>query len=99
MLLARVPTRRKRGRGEGREREGRGVGTKGITAAAEELASWMKAAGLMPAGASTGKKGERSFFQPVEVFVGVRDTGSRFRSEAPGPAAAIPATVIGNAPS
>lgn len=73
------------------EREGRGVGTKGITAAADELAGWMKAAGLMPAGAPTGKKGERSFFQPVEVFVGVRDTGSRFRSEAPGPAAAIPA--------
>lgn len=74
------------------EREGRGVGTKGIAAAAEELASWMKATGLVPAGAPTGNKGERSFFQSVEVFVGVRDTGSRFRSEAPGPAAALPAT-------
>lgn len=76
------------------EREGRGVGTKGITAAAEELAGWMKDAGLLPAGEAAGQKSARSFFQSVEVFVGVRDTGSRFRSEAPGPAAPLPAADI-----
>ena len=73
------------------EREGRGVGTKGIAAAAEELATWMKTTGLLPAGEAAGKA-VRSFFQPVEVVIGVRDTGSRFTSE--GAKAPIPATEI-----
>src|SRR4029079_6651736 len=46
-------------------REGRGVGTKGIDAAADWLAEQMKALGAE--GAFEGK----SFFQPVEVPVGV----------------------------
>ena len=82
------------------EREGRGVGTKGIAAAAEEIAGWMKATGLSPAGEAAGAKAPRTFFQAVEVFVGVRDTGSRFRSEAPGAAAALlPADMVAAAMS
>ncbi len=74
------------------EREGRGVGTKGITAAAEELAKWMKSTGLQPGGEATNAKAPRSFFQPVEVFVGVRDTGSRFTAAAGPPLAATDIT-------
>ena len=57
-------------------RQGRGVGTPGLAAAAEEIARWMKQEGLAPAG-EAGKSGP-TYFQPVDVFVGVRDTGSRF---------------------
>jgi len=52
-------------------REGRGVGTKGLAQAAAEIASWMKASGL------------ETSFQEVELFVGVRDGGSRLRLEEP----------------
>ena len=61
-------------------REGRGVGTKGLAAAAEEIAKWMQALGLKPAGEPIA--GKPSYFQPVEVFVGVRDTGSAFKLDA-----------------
>lgn len=62
-------------------REGRGVGTKGLGAAADELAKWMKESGLQPAGEPLGKapNAGRGYFHSVEVFVGVRDQGSRFR--------------------
>jgi len=61
------------------EREGRGVGTAGIKTAAQELASWMQSAGLKPAGETVG--GRPSYFQSVEVVIGVRDAGSAFRLE------------------
>ncbi len=67
------------------EREGRGVGTNGIKAAAQEIASWMQAAGLKPAGEKVG--GKPSFFQNVEVVIGVRDAGSSFRLEGAAPRA------------
>ncbi|MCS6911659.1 MAG: M28 family peptidase [Myxococcales bacterium] len=53
-------------------RQGRGVGSRGLAAAAEEIARWMREAGLVPAGS-------QGFFQPVEIQVGVRDGGSWFR--------------------
>lgn len=56
------------------EREGRGVGTNGIKAAAQEIAAWMQAAELKPVGDAPS-----SYFQAVEVVVGVRDAGSWFR--------------------
>lgn len=65
------------------KREGRGVGTPGLKAAGDQLVTWMKAAGLEPGGETLpgpGKK-DRSFFQDVEVFVGVRDQGSKIRLE------------------
>jgi Tol biopolymer transport system component len=68
------------------ERQGRGIGSKGLGQAADEIAKWMKQAGLAPAGEQLGKQ-PRSFFQGIEVFVGVRDQGSRFRLEANGQAA------------
>lgn len=63
-------------------RQGRGVGTQGLGMAAEQIARWMAEIGLQPAGPplETGAKAKGpSFFQPVDVFIGVRDTGSRFR--------------------
>lgn len=68
------------------KREGRGVGTAGIKAAGEQLAAWMKAAGLEPGGEVAAGKKERTFFQDVEVFVGVRDQGSKIRLEVSDPA-------------
>ena len=75
-------------------REGRGVGTRGLAAAADQLAAWMSETGLeggadAPAG---GKAGKSSFFQDVEVFVGVRDQGSNLRLEEPAPARPLSAT-------
>lgn len=86
------------------ERQGRGIGTKGLAQAADELAKWMGQAGLKPAGEQLGKA-PRGFFQGIEVFVGVRDQGSRFRLEANGqgqaaraltPAEAAPAAMSAN---
>ncbi|MFO0573498.1 MAG: M28 family peptidase [Polyangia bacterium] len=65
------------------ERQGRGIGTKGLAQAADEIAKWMSQAGLKPAGEPLGKA-PRGFFQGIEVVVGVRDQGSRFRLEAGG---------------
>lgn len=68
-------------------REGRGVGTRGLGAAADQIAKWMTEAGLEAGGdpQPAGKLGKPSFFQDVEVFVGVRDQGSRLRLEEPTP--------------
>lgn len=63
------------------ERQGRGVGTAGIVAAGQEIAKWMDAAGLKPAGEAA--QGKPSFFQPVEVVVGVNDAGSVFGLQSP----------------
>ncbi len=70
------------------EREGRGVGTSGIKAAAQEIANWMQASGLKPAGEKAF--GKPSFFQSVEVVIGVRDAGSAFRLEGATPRALGP---------
>lgn len=79
-------------------REGRGVGTKGITAAADQIATWMSQAGLAPGAdpvpAGKGKPAKPSFFQDVEVFVGVRDQGTRVRIEAPAPARVLTAEQV-----
>jgi Tol biopolymer transport system component len=85
-------------------REGRGVGTKGLAAAADQLAKWMAETGLAAGGdpAPAAKAGQPSFFQDVEVFVGVRDQGSSVRVEEPAPARplradqAIPAGMSGS---
>ena len=70
-------------------REGRGVGTKGIAAAADQIAAWMTQAGLVPGAdpliSAKDKTGKASFFQDVEVFVGVRDQGTRARIAEPAP--------------
>ncbi len=72
------------------KREGRGIGTAGLRAAGEQIATWMRAAGL------------QTSFQDVEVYIGVRDAGSKLRSEsssgprALGPSEAIPAAMSGN---
>ena len=70
-------------------REGRGVGTKGIAAAADQIAAWMTQTGLVPGAdpvvSAKDKAGKPSFFQDVEVFVGVRDQGTRVRIAEPAP--------------
>ena len=60
------------------ERQGRSVGTSGIQAAGDELARWMQSAGLQPVGEPVS--GRPSYFQSVEVVIGVRDGGSTFSS-------------------
>ncbi len=78
-------------------REGRGIGTKGIQSASDELARWMQSAGLRPAGEPVA--GRPSFFQSVEVVVGVRDAGSSFRVEGSGARALTPAEAVAAAMS
>jgi Tol biopolymer transport system component len=74
-------------------REGRGVGTQGLSAAAEQIARWMAEIGLQPVGPSprsSAKAKAPSFFQPVDVFIGVRDMGSRFRLQSRAGVRAVP---------
>lgn len=63
-------------------REGRGVGTAGIKSAGQEIATWMQTIGLKPVGEPVS--GQASYFQNVEVVIGVRDSGSTFRIEGSG---------------
>ena len=75
-------------------RQGRGVGTEGSATAADEIANWMKEAALTPAGEVSSPKNPRGYFQAVEVIVGVRDVGSRFRQEAPQARALTAAEIV-----